>query len=60
MSFFPNAQVLVVPHRTSSTKRLSQELKAKSQKLEAFHKILPRHLPDLAGQLQLEEGGEDF
>jgi hypothetical protein len=28
--------------------------------LEAFPKILPRHLLDFAGQLQFEQGGEDF
>src|ERR1700676_5284168 len=43
---------------TSCTRRFKP--KAKSQKLEAFHKILPRHLPDFAGQFQFEQGGEDF
>jgi hypothetical protein len=38
----------------------SQELKAKGQELEAFYKILSRHLPDFARQFQFEQGGKDF
>jgi hypothetical protein len=33
---------------------------AKSQKLEAFYKILPRHLPDFARQFEFKQSGEDF
>jgi len=36
----------------------SWELRADSSK--ALHKILPRHLPYFAVELQLEEGGENF
>jgi len=59
MCLGPNDQILEVLHRNGLLTVLarSQELEAA---LKAFYKILSRHLPYFAAQLQLEEGGEDF
>src|SRR5450755_1521721 len=59
VSFLPYNQFFVVLHSSSSSLTAHcSSLTAHCSK--AFHKILPRHLPHFAVQLQLKQRGENF
>ena len=62
MGLFPNLQISIVPHCRPPIKsaREGSKLEAKSYRLKASYKILPRQLLHFAGKLEFEQRGEYF